>query len=86
MGRVPTRVILAACIGSALEWYDFFLYGTASALVFAPLFFPKSDPIVGTLLSFLTFGVGFVVRPVGGILFGVLGDRVGRKPVLVPRC
>ena len=82
-GRAPTRVILAACIGSALEWYDFFLYGTASALVFAPLFFPKSDPIVGTLLSFLTFGVGFVVRPLGGILFGVLGDRLGRKPVLV---
>jgi MFS family permease len=81
--RVPTRVILAACIGSALEWYDFFLYGTASALVFAPLFFPKSDPLVGTLLSFLTFGVGFVVRPVGGVLFGVLGDRLGRKPVLV---
>jgi MFS family permease len=81
--RAPTRVILAACIGSALEWYDFFLYGTASALVFAPLFFPKSDPVVGTLLSFLTFGVGFVVRPLGGILFGVLGDRLGRKPVLV---
>jgi MFS family permease len=81
--QAPTRVMLAACIGSALEWYDFFLYGTASALVFAPLFFPKSDPIVGTLLSFLTFGVGFVVRPFGGILFGVLGDRLGRKPVLV---
>jgi MFS family permease len=81
--RVPTRVILAACVGSALEWYDFFLYGTASALVFAPLFFPKSDPIVGTLLSFLTFGVGFIVRPLGGVLFGILGDRLGRKPVLV---
>jgi MFS family permease len=81
--RVPTRVILAACVGSALEWYDFFLYGTASALVFAPLFFPKSDPIVGTLLSFLTFGVGFIVRPFGGVLFGILGDRLGRKPVLV---
>jgi MFS family permease len=81
--RVPTRVILAACLGSALEWYDFFLYGTASALVFAPLFFPKSDPIVGTLLSFLTFGVGFIVRPLGGVLFGILGDRLGRKPVLL---
>src|SRR6201994_2004707 len=77
------RVILAACVGSALEWYAFFLYGTASALVFAPLFFPKSDPVLGTLLSFLTFGVGFVVRPLGGVLFGVLGDRLGRKPVLV---
>jgi MFS family permease len=77
------RVIFAACIGSALEWYDFFLYGTAAALVFGDLFFPKGDPMTGTLLAFLTFGVGFVVRPLGGILFGVLGDRYGRKPVLV---
>src|SRR6201990_898220 len=77
------RVIFAACIGSALEWYDFFLYGTAAALVFGELFFPKSDPVVGTLLAFLTFGVGFVVRPLGGILFGIMGDRFGRKPVLV---
>ena len=76
-------MILAASIGSALEWYDFFLYGTAAALVFGELFFPKSDPVVGTLLSFLTFGVGFVVRPLGGILFGIMGDRFGRKPVLV---
>jgi MFS family permease len=82
-GRMPLRVITAACIGSALEWYDFFLYGTAAALVFGELFFPKSDPLIGTLLSFLTFGVGFVVRPLGGILFGILGDRYGRKPVLV---
>jgi MFS family permease len=82
-GRMPVRVIAAACIGSALEWYDFFLYGTAAALVFGELFFPKSDPLVGTLLSFLTFGVGFVVRPIGGILFGIMGDRYGRKPVLV---
>src|SRR4051794_24812465 len=81
--RSRLRVILAASIGSALEWYDFFLYGTAAALVFGDLFFPKSDPVVGTLLSFLTFGVGFVVRPLGGILFGIMGDRFGRKPVLV---
>jgi metabolite-proton symporter len=81
--RSRLRVILAASIGSALEWYDFFLYGTAAALVFGELFFPKSDPLVGTLLSFLTFGVGFVVRPLGGILFGIMGDRFGRKPVLV---
>ena len=82
-GQSRLRVILAASIGSALEWYDFFLYGTAAALVFGDLFFPKSDPVVGTLLSFLTFGVGFVVRPIGGILFGIMGDRYGRKPVLV---
>src|SRR5258706_6787046 len=83
VGRSRLRVILAASIGSALEWYDFFLYGTAAALVFGDLFFPKSDPVVGTLLAFLTFGVGFVVRPLGGILFGIMGDRFGRKPVLV---
>jgi metabolite-proton symporter len=82
-GRSRLRVILAASIGSALEWYDFFLYGTAAALVFGELFFPKSDPVVGTLLAFLTFGVGFAVRPLGGVLFGILGDRLGRKPVLV---
>ena len=83
-GKTPAlRVILTASVGSALEWYDFFLYGTAAALVFGDLFFPKSDPLVGTLLAFLTFGVGFVVRPIGGILFGIMGDRYGRKPVLV---
>src|SRR5438132_4267524 len=82
-GQSRLRVILAASVGSALEWYDFFLYGTAAALVFGELFFPKSDPVVGTLLSFLTFGVGFVVRPIGGLLFGIMGDRYGRKPVLV---
>src|SRR5205814_1430678 len=82
-GRSRLRVILAASVGSALEWYDFFLYGTAAALVFGELFFPKSDPVVGTLLAFLTFGVGFVVRPLGGVLFGIMGDRFGRKPVLV---
>src|SRR5215470_1599566 len=82
-GQSRLRVILAASVGSALEWYDFFLYGTAAALVFGELFFPKSDPVVGTLLAFLTFGVGFVVRPIGGIIFGIMGARYGRKPVLV---
>jgi len=82
-GTSRLRVIFAACIGSALEWYDFFLYGTAAALVFGELFFPKSDPRMGTLFAFLTFGVGFVVRPLGGVLFGILGDRFGRKPVMV---
>src|SRR5271168_1559550 len=81
--RPSLRVIFAASVGSALEWYDFFLYGTAAALVFGDLFFPKGDPLVGTMLAFLTFGVGFVVRPLGGIIFGILGDRYGRKPVLV---
>jgi MFS transporter, MHS family, shikimate and dehydroshikimate transport protein len=77
------RVLTASCIGSALEWYDFFIYGTASALVFGELFFPKYDSTVGTLAAFATFGVGFVARPFGGLLFGHLGDRLGRKPVLV---
>src|SRR5437870_6381563 len=82
-GQSRLRVILAASVGSALEWYDFFLYGTAAALVFGELFFPKFDPLVGTLLSFATFGVGFFARPFGGLFFGYLGDKYGRKPVLV---
>src|SRR5579871_6959388 len=77
------RVIFAACIGSALEWYDFFLYGTAAALVFNQLFFPKFDPTVGTLAAFASFGVGFAARPFGGLFFGHFGDRWGRKPMLV---
>jgi len=81
--KAPFGVIVAAAIGSALEWYDFFIYGTAAALVLGPLFFPKSDPLVGTLLAFATFGVGFIVRPFGGLFFGHFGDRYGRKPVLI---
>src|SRR2546429_161409 len=76
VGRSRLRVILAASVGSALEWYDFFLYGTAAALVFGDLFFPKSDPVVGTLLAFLTFGVGFVVRREAWLWWG------GRLPFL----
>src|ERR1700674_5769262 len=81
--RSRLRVILAASIGSALEWYDFFLYGTAAALVFGEVFFPKFDPLVGTLLSLASFGVGFFARPFGGLFFGYLGDKYGRKPVLI---
>ena len=77
------RVMMASAVGSALEWYDFFIYGTAAALVFSELFFPKFDASTGLLLSFATFGVGFFARPFGGIVFGHLGDRMGRKPVLV---
>ncbi|MQA80455.1 MAG: MFS transporter [Streptosporangiales bacterium] len=77
------RVVAAAVVGTALEWYDFFIYGTASALVFGKLFFPSSDPAIGVLLGFATFGVGFVFRPVGGLLFGHLGDRIGRRSTLV---
>jgi MHS family shikimate/dehydroshikimate transporter-like MFS transporter len=82
----PTRlrhVMLAAGIGSALEWYDFFIYGLASALVFGKLFFPSYDPAAATLASFATFAVGFLARPFGGLFFGHFGDRWGRKPMLV---
>jgi MFS transporter, MHS family, shikimate and dehydroshikimate transport protein len=78
-----TRVVVAAAVGSALEWYDFFIYGTAAALVFNELFFPKLDPRIGTLAAFATFGVGFFARPFGGLVFGHFGDRLGRKPMLV---
>ena len=83
MDRSHRRVLVASAVGSALEWYDFFIYGTAAALVFGKLFFPQQDPTVGTLLAFATFGVAFVARPFGGMFFGHLGDRIGRKPVLV---
>ena len=76
-------VVVASLVGTSLEWYDFFVYGTAAALVFNKLFFPTFDPLVGTLLAFTTFAVGFVARPLGGIVFGHYGDRLGRKNVLV---
>ena len=77
------QVALASFIGTAIEWYDFFLYGTAAALVFGQLFFPEATPLGGTLLAFATYGVGFFARPVGGIVFGHYGDRIGRKTMLV---
>jgi metabolite-proton symporter len=77
------QVAVASFIGSAIEWYDFFLYGTAAALVFNQLFFPSFEPLAGTLASFATFGVAFVARPIGGVIFGHYGDRVGRKTMLV---
>jgi MHS family shikimate/dehydroshikimate transporter-like MFS transporter len=76
-------VMLASFVGTAIEWYDFFLYGTAAALVFSRLFFPNVDPLVGTLSSFATFAVGFGARPLGGIVFGHFGDRLGRKSMLI---
>ena len=77
------KVALAAMAGSAIEWYDFFIYLTAAALVFGPLFFPGGSEVAGVLAAFSTAAVGFVARPVGGILFGHFGDRLGRKPTLV---
>jgi MHS family shikimate/dehydroshikimate transporter-like MFS transporter len=77
------KIVIVSSAGSAIEWYDFFIYGTAAALVFNKLFFPGSDPLVGTLLAFTTFAVGFLARPVGGMIFGHFGDKVGRKKALV---
>ncbi|MDT0210701.1 MFS transporter [Curtobacterium sp. BRD11] len=77
------RVALASFVGTTVEYYDFYLYATASALVFAPTFFPSVTPAVGVIASFATYGVGFVARPLGGIVAGHLGDRIGRKKLLV---
>ncbi|MGW7207950.1 MFS transporter [Streptomyces sp. NPDC054837] len=83
--RAPSMLRLAAAslAGTAIEFYDFFVYGTAAALVLGPLFFPTFSPLAGTLAAFATFGVGFVARPLGSVLFGHIGDRRGRRPVLV---
>ncbi|HEY2356506.1 MAG TPA: MFS transporter [Phenylobacterium sp.] len=77
------KVVLASMIGTTIEWYDFFLYGTAAALVFNKLFFPKADPLTGTMLAFATYALGFVARPLGGLVFGHFGDRIGRKQLLM---
>jgi len=77
------RVAIGCSVGATIETYDFIGFGTAAALYFSDVFFPKSDPLSGTLLSFATLGIGFAVRPLGGIVGGYLGDRIGRKPVLV---
>lgn len=77
------RIVGASLVGTTIEWYDFFLYGSAAALVFNKVFFPDSDPLVGTLLSFLTYAVGFAARPLGALVFGHYGDRLGRKKLLV---
>jgi len=75
-------VLIASVIGSIFEWYDFVVYGIASALVFNKLFFPTTNPLVGTIASFGTYAVGYVARPLGGILFGHFGDKLGRKAML----
>ena len=80
--RQIVKVAFASLIGTSIEWYDYFLYGTAAALVFNKLFFPSYDPLVGTLLAFATFSLGFIARPVGGIVFGHFGDKIGRKKML----
>lgn len=79
----PRLVALASSIGTTIEWYDFFIYGTAAALVFNELFFPAASPAAGTMAAFATFTVGFIARPLGGAVFGHFGDRIGRKGMLI---
>ncbi|WP_169810884.1 MFS transporter [Nocardia amikacinitolerans] len=81
--RAHRKLLAAGLLGSSIEWYDFFLYGTAAALVFPTVFFPDSSPLMGTLLSFSTFWAGFVARPLGGVVAGHFGDKYGRKPAVV---
>ncbi|MDP9412920.1 MAG: MHS family MFS transporter [Pseudomonadota bacterium] len=82
--RTPLkRVVMASLVGTTIEWYDFFLYNYAAAIVFNRLFFPEFDPLTGTLLAFATYALGFVARPVGGVVFGHFGDRIGRKRLLM---
>src|SRR6187397_407361 len=88
MALVPStnevrRIAIASAIGTTIEWYDFFIYGTAAAVVFAPQFFPQVSPLAGRLASFATFAIGFGARPLGGIVMGHFGDRIGRKSTLV---
>src|SRR5215831_3355010 len=77
------RAIIASTVGTAIEWYDFFLYGVVTASVFAKLYFPSQDPLSGTLSSFAIYAVGFAARPVGAAIFGHYGDRIGRKATLI---
>src|SRR5690349_22089093 len=81
--RQLRRAVVAATIGTTIEWYDFFLYSIVTGLVFAKLYFPKSDPLVGTLEAFAIYAVGFAARPVGAAIFGHYGDKIGRKSTLI---
>ncbi|WP_141724936.1 MFS transporter, partial [Streptomyces niveus] len=82
-GSAVRRAFFASLTGTALEWYDFAIYSVAAALVFGDVFFPSEDPATGTLLAFSTYAVGYVSRPLGGFVFGRLGDKIGRKKVLI---
>ena len=80
--RSPRKAAFASWIGSAVEYYDFFIYGTAAALVFGKIFFPSFDPAVGAVAAFATFGVAYITRPLGAVMLGHIGDKYGRKKVL----
>src|SRR5471030_2578633 len=77
------KAVIAATVGTTIEWYDFFIYGTAAGLVFPKLFFPNADPLTGTLAAFSTYFIGFIGRPIGAAIFGHYGDRIGRKATLI---
>src|SRR5436305_11001021 len=77
------KAVIASTVGTAIEWYDFFLYGTAAGLVFGKLYFPNEAPLAGTLAAFGTYFIGFVGRPIGAAIFGHYGDRIGRKATLI---
>ncbi len=81
--RHARRAVIASTVGTMIEWYDFYLYGLAAALVFGKLFFPSQDPYAATLLAFSTSFLGFAARPLGAIIFGHFGDRIGRRGTLV---
>jgi len=81
--RKNRKVLIASLTGSAIEWFDYFLYGTAAALVFNKLFFPMVDPVIGLILAYLSFSLTFFIRPIGGVIFAHIGDRIGRKKTLV---
>ena len=77
------KVVLASLLGATIEWYDFFLYGVVAGIVFNKLFFPTTDPFIGTILAYSTFAIGYLARPLGGFVFGHFGDKIGRKKVLI---
>src|SRR5581483_11083640 len=81
--RQMVRAVVASTVGTSIEWYDYFLFGTMASLVFPHLFFPKSDQLAGTLNSYAIFFVGFLARPIGAWIFGTYGDRIGRKATLI---
>src|SRR4029078_2808107 len=82
-GAQLRRAVIASTVGTTIEWYDFFLYSTVTGLVFAKLYFPRSDPLGGTLEAFAIYAVGFAARPIGAAIFGHWGDRLGRKSGLI---
>src|SRR3977135_1294403 len=81
--RQLRRAVIASTVGTTIEWYDFFLYSIVTGLVFAKLYFPQSDPLIGTLQAFAIYAVGFIARPIGAAIFGHYGDRIGRKSTLI---